>query len=190
MSCMSCTPSTEFVAMISGNFWDSQEIADGMSFTKASIYYYYKSKDEILFDILSFADAEINILLTHEIEECSDPLEQVGRIVTAHVRWYLEHPDIARVSFRDWDELSDKFLTIQKDRRRRLGHLLRERIEACQHMGILSPASNVTLVANFINGAVAATNVWFNPDGPDKPASVAAAFGEMAQSIVLGSTGQ
>ena len=30
-----------------------QEIADVIGLTKASIYYYYKSKDELLFDILS-----------------------------------------------------------------------------------------------------------------------------------------
>lgn len=161
-----------------------QEIADAIGFTKASIYYYYRAKEELLFDILSFADTEISIILEREIGRSTDALDRVGRIVAGHVHWYLDHPDIARVAFRDWAELKGEALEVQIERRRHLSHLLRDSIEACREAGITPQSANVTLIANFINGAVAATNVWFSPEGPDQPESVAAAFGEMAKAIV------
>ena len=108
----------------------------------------------------------------------------MGRIVTAHVTWYLQHANIAKVAFRDWSELSGEALATQIERRRRLSHLLRDSIEDCRRAGQAPADANVTLIANFINGAVATVNVWFNPDGPDRPETVGKAFGEMAMAIV------
>lgn len=161
-----------------------QEIADAIGLTKASLYYYYKSKEEMLADILSFADTEVGAVLEAKASDRSGPLERIGAFVAAHVTWYLQHPDIAKVAFRDWGELSGEALDVQIERRRRYSHMLRDGIEQCRREGLIADDANVTLLANFINGAVAATNVWFNPAGRDRPEDVGKAFGRMAMAIV------
>lgn len=163
-----------------------QEVADAIGFTKASIYYYYKGKEELLFDILTFADDEISALFAAEAARGHDPLTHVGRLVALHVTWYLQHADIAKVAFRDWTSLTGAYLTEQTERRRRHSHILRDALELCRREGLIPAAAHVGLITNFINGAVAASNVWFKPTGPETPVTVGDAFAEMAVAVALG----
>lgn len=163
-----------------------QEIADAIGFTKASIYYYYKGKEELLFDILTFADEEVTALFAAEAQVGNDPLLHVGRLVAIHVTWYLQHPNIAKVAFRDWTALTEPMLTAQTDRRREHSHVLRNAIERCRTEGLIAGDAKVGLITNFINGAVAASNVWFKPTGPETPETVGKAFGDMAVAVLLG----
>ncbi|MFA5628326.1 MAG: TetR/AcrR family transcriptional regulator [Thiohalomonadaceae bacterium] len=163
-----------------------QEIADAIGFTKASIYYYYKSKEELLFDILTFADQQVSALLEHELFQKAEPLDQLERIVTAHVTWYLKHPNLAKVAFRDWGELSGDRLSQQIQRRRRYSHILRDLLAQCVCGSPNKSSHNITLAANFINGAVAAANIWFDPAGDHTPESVGKAFGKMAVAVIQG----
>ncbi|WP_397584746.1 TetR/AcrR family transcriptional regulator [Sphingorhabdus sp.] len=163
-----------------------QEVADAMGFTKAAVYYYYPSKEALLFDILSYADDQIMAVLDTEIARRGAALEQVERIVSAHVAWYLLHPNVAKVVFRDWSELSGEWLRIQVARRRRYSHLLREAIERCATEGFLPDGAPITLMTNFINGAVAATNFWFDASGQESADAVASAFGKLAAAVLSG----
>jgi AcrR family transcriptional regulator len=163
-----------------------QEVADVIGFTKASIYYYYKSKEELLFDVLTFAHDEISALFAHEAVAGHDALTHVGKLVSLHVTWYLEHPDIAKVAFRDWTFLTGERLAMQIDRRRNHSRVLRDSIDLCRLEGLIPRDANVGLMTNFINGAVAASNVWFKPRGPQSPTAVGKAFGDMAIAVVLG----
>jgi hypothetical protein len=115
-----------------------------------------------------------------------DPLDRVERIVTAHVSWYLHHPDIAKVAFRDWSELNGDWLRTQIERRRRYSHVLRDAIEHCASASLLPPDAPIALMANFINGAVATTNAWFDANGPESADSVARSFGKMAVAVING----
>lgn len=174
-----------------------QEVADAVGCTKAGLYHYYGSKEELLFDILGFADEEIGALFAAEAGAetagaaalAADPLAHVGRIVETHVGWYLRHPDIARVAFRDWAALGGERRAAQIERRRRHGHMLRDGIEACRRQGLIAADAPVGLLANFINGAVAVSNIWFQPAGPESPESIGAAFGDMAVAVLLGAAG-
>lgn len=166
-----------------------QQVADACGMHKASVYHYYRSKDAILFDILTFADQEISDLIDREeVKDISD-LEKVGRFVSSHVAWYLHHPAIARVAFQEWMGLSGEALDIQRERRRRYGHFVRNKIEQCQTQGLIPAAANPLVMSNFINGAVAAANIWFNPDGPATADAIAEEFGKIAISIVSGTVG-
>jgi len=166
-----------------------QEIADAIGFTKASIYYYFKGKEELLFDILTFADEEVSALFAAEAEAANDPLVRAGRLVAIHVTWYLQHPNIAKVAFREWTALTGSLLATQTDRRRVHSRVLRDAIEQCRDEGLIAKDAKVGLLTNFINGAVAASNVWFKPAGPETPETVGKAFGDMAVAVLLGQTG-
>lgn len=161
-----------------------QEVANALEITKASLYYYYRSKEEMLFDILTHAHDEVLAIFTAIDASGDGLLDKIRQLVAAHVTWYLRHPDIAKVAFRDWAELTGDALEVQIERRRVYSHSLRGYLERCEAEGLLPADANITLIANFINGAVAATNVWFNPAGPDTPEDVGRAYGEMAISVI------
>lgn len=161
-----------------------QQVADACSIHKASVYHYYSSKEEILFDILTFADNEISEVMEREAAKDVSDLEKVGLLVSCHVAWYLRHPAIARVAFQEWVALSGEELDIQKERRHRYGHFLRDMVEQCRAKGLIPSTANAAVMSNFINGAVAAANMWFNPAGPVSAEEIAEEFGKIAISIV------
>jgi len=161
-----------------------QQVADACGMHKASVYHYYRSKEQLLFDILTFADKEISSLLAKEEAKDASDLEKVGLFVSAHVGWYLQYPSIARVAFQEWTALSGEELEIQKGRRHRYSHFVRDKVEQCRAQGLIPTTADAAVMSNFINGAVAAANMWFNPSGPVSAEAIAEEFGKIAISIV------
>lgn len=161
-----------------------QEVADNVGLTKAAVYYYFKSKESLLFDILTFADLHVSSILARELDASSHGLEAVERVVGAHVLWYLQHPDVGKVAFRDWAELTGDLRTTQIERRRKYGNVLRTAIRRFVNEGPHPLSIDLGLIANFINGAVATTNIWFRPDGPQDAGTVARSIGRMAAMVV------
>lgn len=161
-----------------------QDIANACEIHKASVYHYYRSKEEILFDIMTYADEEITRLMALEEGKDVSDLEKLGLMVSSHVAWYLRHPEIARVAFQDWVALSGGELEIQKSRRHRYGRFVRDKVEQCRAQSMIPSTVNAAVVSNFINGAVAAANTWFNPAGPAPADAIAEEFGKIAIAIV------
>jgi TetR/AcrR family transcriptional regulator, cholesterol catabolism regulator len=160
------------------------QITEATGTPKSTIYHYYSSKEEILLDILSFSDSQVSPLMEREALADSDPLTKLERIVSVHVTWYLRHPFIAKVAFRDWKKLTGESLVMQTDRRRRHARFVKEQIECARDDGLLPASTNVSLVTNFINGAVSSANLWYDPDGRDTPEAIGKAFGLMAKNVV------
>jgi TetR/AcrR family transcriptional regulator, cholesterol catabolism regulator len=163
-----------------------QDVADALKINKATLYHYYQSKEQMLFDIVSYADAEIMSMFAAVENSEMDPIEATRRSVTGHVMWYLRHPDVAKVAFLDWASLTGEYLQTQVARRRTYGHVLRKHIIRCKKHGLIPETVNIGLATNFINGAVATANVWFRPDGTESAEKVAKAFGDMAIALLIG----
>lgn len=157
-----------------------QDLADALGLHKANLYYYYRSKEDLLFDILSYADTCITALLEAQAADGPEPLELLERYVAAHVTWYLRHPDVATVSFRDWNALTGDRLAQHIERRRNYSLILRKHLQYCQSLGLIDAQLDVIVAANFINGAVAAATNWYNPAGPQDPDTIGRIFGGMA----------
>lgn len=157
-----------------------QDLAERLGLHKANLYYYYQSKEDLLFDILTYADTCITALLEAQVRDAPGPIELLERYVAAHVTWYLQHPDIAKVAFRDWSALTGDRLAQHIARRRNYSHILRQHLQHCQTLGLIDPQLDATIAANFINGAVAATTNWYNPVGPQDPYTIGRIFGRMA----------
>lgn len=163
-----------------------QEIADAVGFTKASIYYYYKSKEELLFDILTYAH-EIALERFAAVDaQGGDPLTRLRRYVAAHLIWYLSRPNLAKVAYRDWGTLKGKDLEVQLQRRRFYAKVLCDNLEQCRRAGLIPQSASIRLMANFIYGAVTMANAWYDPNGPETPEAIGEAFGDMAVAVLVG----
>lgn len=75
-----------------------RNIAERIEYSPATIYLYYKDKDELLYDVQ--AQGFAGLLEAFQQKATSeDPLERLGQMARAYVRFGLEHPDMYDLMF-------------------------------------------------------------------------------------------
>ena len=72
-----------------------QDIAAALDMTSASLYYYFKAKDEVLFAALDTVLGELILALDAALAAADgDPADSVRRLIAAHVTFELEDPTV------------------------------------------------------------------------------------------------
>jgi len=109
-----------------------QEIADRAGANKASIYYYFSSKDALFEAIIreSFAELVANLSVLFELRE-PEPKKLIKRLVHVHLQFLLEHPQLPRLLVRELN--SDNPLP-QKVLADVMGQFSRQRISRLQQL--------------------------------------------------------
>ncbi|HEX2509537.1 MAG TPA: TetR/AcrR family transcriptional regulator, partial [Microvirga sp.] len=70
-----------------------QDIADALGISRPAVYYYYKSKEDILDSLVK----EVTVVSGQQAMTLAgtndfDPIETLRRMVYSHAKWLLEHP--------------------------------------------------------------------------------------------------
>ena len=83
-----------------------QDIADSLGISRPALYYYFKSKDDILASLVE----EVTVFSVHQATELAskadfNPSETLRQMVFNHAKWLLEHPIEFRVVDRTENDL-------------------------------------------------------------------------------------
>ncbi len=77
------------------------KVASGLGYTKSSVYYYFASKDDLLWGVFSY----ISDRFVGEAERIAlstdDPAARLSELVQMHVRFLAAHKDWATIFYRD-----------------------------------------------------------------------------------------
>lgn len=153
-----------------------QDIADRLGLTKGNLYYYFKSKQDLLFHChMRSMDGSLAALAQVQAIEAS-AAERVHLLLTLHIRNILDE-SYGAVLLTDLENLSSKQRRDYIALRDKFEHGLRELI----HAGMLAgefPARSVTTIGFAILGGINWMSKWFNPKGPETSAQIAAAFAD------------
>jgi AcrR family transcriptional regulator len=68
------------------------EIGDALGMNKASLYYYVKSKDDLLARVIYRASQRLRLLAEGIAQDADDPHAALARLVRTHCTTILEHP--------------------------------------------------------------------------------------------------
>lgn len=85
------------------------QLSERTGLNKATLYYYYTSKADILYDFCVMSGAEKSIQLIQaalKMERAEDGLEYFTQII---VTWVLEHRNEVRVYFKEWEHFEQIF---------------------------------------------------------------------------------
>lgn len=97
-----------------------RNIAEKIEYSPATIYLYYKDKDELLYEIQKEAFEKMDEVFRKEVT-ASDPLERLHQICVSYVRFGLNNPELYDLMFiirapmnvveeeEEWDNGSDAF---------------------------------------------------------------------------------
>src|SRR5712691_248920 len=142
-----------------------QDIADALGISRPALYYYFKSKDDILASLVE----EVTVFSGHQATELAskadfNPSETLRQMVFSHAKWLLEHPVEFRVVDRTENDLPAATRRTHDKAKRTLLDNFSRTIARGVELGHFRPV-DPTVTAFSIIGMCSWTAWWFVPEG-------------------------
>src|SRR5947209_16063232 len=142
-----------------------QDIADSLGISRPALYYYFKSKEEILASLVE----EVSVFLGHQATELAskadfNPSETLRQMVFNHAKWLLEHGIEFRVVDRSEHDLPAATRRTHDKAKRALLDNFTRTIERGIELGHFRPV-DATVTAFSLIGMCNWTAWWFVPEG-------------------------
>lgn len=149
-----------------------RDIAQATGMTGAGLYYYFKSKEELLFIIL---DGYMDHLLQGVegiSQQLDDPEEKLRAFIGFQVKTYCQDPARSKLIIHDENCLSGQRLQTLKDKQRRyLAYWRHTLADYCRekNISIDFPTAHLMLLIAMCNW----TYQWYDPEGSLQPQALA-----------------
>jgi AcrR family transcriptional regulator len=156
-----------------------QDIAEAVGILKGSLYYYIRSKEDLLYEIIKAVheDALANI---HHVEEMDgDALQKMRAFVTSHLVFNAENLTKMGVFFHDFRSLSGERRQTIVEARDIYDELVRRLIREGQEEKIICPDIDPKSVTFAVMGALNWIYQWYKPDGKLSASSIADEFADL-----------
>jgi AcrR family transcriptional regulator len=150
-----------------------QDVADELGMLKGSIYYYIKSKEDLLFRLLSAVHDDVDRLLREVVEIPDlDPLERLCEYVRRQVAHNLR--DLIRISvyYDDIDQLSDERRKEILRRRKTHDDFIVKLVREGQRQGLIDDSRETRLLAYNVFAIMIWPYRWYRPRGRSRPDDV------------------
>ena len=152
-----------------------RDIAEQAQMSLAGLYYYFRSKEELLFLIQDHAFGSILANLEECLKDVTDPHDKLHHIVLNHFRYFIQHMAYQKVCAFEQEILQgEKYASVAK-KRRRYFELVREVLQETAGPGKEFPIK-LGAITLFLFGAMSWIHMWYNPKKDGKPE-------EMAQTL-------
>jgi AcrR family transcriptional regulator len=156
-----------------------QDIAEAVGILKGSLYYYIRSKEDLLYEIIKAVheDALVNIRQVDEME--GDALQKVRAFVTSHLIFNAENLTKMGVFFHDFRSLSGERRQTIVEARDIYDELVRRLIREGQKEQIICPDIDPKSATFAIMGSLNWIYQWYKPDGNLSAGAIADEFADL-----------
>jgi AcrR family transcriptional regulator len=156
-----------------------QDIAEAVGILKGSLYYYIRSKEDLLYEILQgvHEDALANIRRLDDVE--GDALEKIRAFVTLHLTFNAENLTKMGVFFHDFRSLGPERRQLIVEARDLYDALLRDLIRQGQKEQIVCPELDPKLAALGVMGMLNWIYQWYIPRGDRSVEQIADEFSSL-----------
>jgi AcrR family transcriptional regulator len=140
------------------------DLANACACKPANLYNYFKTKEEILFEVLlEEMEQIIRPIQGLEDDEAGDPADQLRDIITTHLKVTLSRRRSAKTLFDvALDSLSPANRKVIVSMRDTYDRIIRKVIRRGQKRGIFLPQDE-KLVGFMISSMITRTRIWFQP---------------------------
>lgn len=143
----------------------TQDIADVAGILKGSLYYYVKSKEDFLFEIVQEMHEGAIQIVEPLVDMPGDSLTRLAKFVVRQVEYYAENHIFATVFFREYRALSlERRGPIESSGdlyRKFVGDLLKQGIDEGSVISDLDLSSAPILIVEMLNSV----HRWYSPEG-------------------------
>jgi AcrR family transcriptional regulator len=176
-----------------GVFWEKgysgasiQAVADRVGVLKGSLYYYIRSKEDLLSRVVDEVHRESTEILDEVLALKLSAIDRIRIYIERHVEWYLDNIKEVSVFFREWRHLSGERLGIVLERRRGYDRAVRDLIAAAQVAGDVPADIDPKHASLYVLAAVNAVPDWFSPSGHDSARMIAESYAAMTVGLLQG----
>ena len=134
-----------------------------MGVTRPAIYYYFRSKEDLLAAIY---DRGVTVLIDRAaalFEQDLAPDVLLRKLIEVHVRTMLEERPIVKVFFQEKDSLGEAAFCSVKEKEVAFTKMMSRAIENGQSKGLFR-AGNSELIVNAILGMLIWVHVWYRAE--------------------------
>lgn len=142
-----------------------QDVSDEVGLLKGSLYYYVRSKEDLLFAILRDLHENGEAIIANIDYESTEPLKELERFLVQIVLYAGEHADRLAIFLRDFAFVpQDKQGEIIKERDM-YTHACERLIERAKKLKHVSRKVNARIAANALLRGASSTHEWYRPGG-------------------------
>ncbi len=163
-----------------------QDVSDQVGLLKGSLYYYFRSKEELLFEVLKDLHAGGGVIVEQVRYGTADPLGELETYIRRLTVYAGEHQDRLAIFFRDFGFVPTEDRAAIITERDMYEITARRLIEEAQALDMIATSINAKVMALSILGASSVTYEWYRPDGPMALTDIA---DQVASSIIHGVSG-
>ncbi len=143
-----------------------QDVADELGMLKGSIYYYIKSKEDLLFRLLNAVHDDVDAVLQEAIlVEGLNPLERLLLYVRNQCTYNLNNLVRISVYYHDLDQLGDERREEILRRRRAHENYIVKLVREAQEQGLIDDKRDARLLSYNVFAALIWPYRWFKPRG-------------------------
>lgn len=154
------------------------DIASCLGYTKSVVYYYFKNKNQVLWEIFNRIHAAWWADMQAIVGQNLPADEQIAEMIRRHALNVMNKGEWTAIYFRDQSELTEEQQATVAQRKREFDRLFREAYQRGVTDGIFKDIPSYVVVSSIV-GTCNFTHAWFKPGKDLKPAQVADHFVEI-----------
>lgn len=145
-----------------------RKIAELAGMEAGSIYYHFKSKEEILSEVLDLGVRRLfnevkKVLAEAEMQE-ADCRKTFSKLVDTHLNFLLTESDFTSVNIRNFPTLPEELRKSHRPLRRAYSDLWNDFLTKAQGAGVIRADMAIAPLRQFVLGALNWTVEWYDPD--------------------------
>ena len=162
-----------------------QEVVERAAVTKGALYHYFRSKDDLLYEIyhglIGTQLADLDAILARGLP----PAETVRAVIANLVETTAARAEEAAVFSREMHKLGAERMAAVRADRRRYHEAFRAVVDKAQADGAFATVASAETVTLVVFGVVNQLPTWYRPGGPRTPAEIG---GEIADFVLAALT--
>lgn len=143
-----------------------RELADRVGMKAGSFYYHFKSKEEILDELLVASVDLVSAAVQKAMRDQGPDAPYLARLVAAmraHITPYLDRDSDTASLMRVWEHMPPAMRHRRREKRREYGQIWYDLIEQGIGEGVIRNDINPRMMVPFLIGSMSRVQEWFNP---------------------------
>jgi AcrR family transcriptional regulator len=140
------------------------DVSTRLGTTKAAIYYYFRSKEEILFTIADKVTSELMLTFRSCVTKHKDPIGRLHALIVSQISFLKSHKKEVKILIEDKKFLSGELHRLIRDKEGTIFRLYRSNMEELQKTGNLRDF-DLTPATFGIFGMINWLYHWYRPEG-------------------------
>ena len=174
-------------------FWEKgyastsvQDVADALGMLKGSLYYYIKSKEDLLKKIFEDSHAEVREITESVLALEQPSIDRLRIFIERYAGWYLLNLRRAALYTREWRHASPELRKVMASQRQYYNRVVMSLIDDAEEAGATDKSLDTRLAAYFIMSAVSSLPDWYRYTNVADAQNVAAGYADLAMRTLAG----